>query len=54
MAESMIGTVVVVIVLIVAVTLVSSHYRRGHHREPLLSRLDGHRLRDRVRHWHRH
>jgi hypothetical protein len=52
MAESIESTVVGLIVLIVAAILVTSHYRREHHRERLLSRLDAHRLWDRMRHRH--
>lgn len=52
MAESIESTVIGLIVLIVAVILVTSHYRREHHKERLLSRLDAHRLWDRMRHRH--
>lgn len=52
MAESMISAVVGLIVFIVAATLVTAHYRREHHKEALLHRLDGHRLWDRMRHRH--
>jgi hypothetical protein len=52
MAESVMGTVFVLIVLIVAAILVTAHYRREHHRDRLLQRLDGHRFWDRMRHRH--
>lgn len=52
MAESMVSVVVGLIVLAVAAILVASHYRREHHRERWLQRMDAHRLWDRVRHRH--
>jgi hypothetical protein len=52
MAESMESIVTGVIVLVVAAILVALHYRRERRRERWLSRLDGHRLWDRLRHRH--
>jgi hypothetical protein len=52
MAESMVSIVVGLTALIIAAMLVTSHYRREHHRERLLGRMDGHRLWERMRHRH--
>jgi hypothetical protein len=48
MAESMVSTVVGLVVLVTGIMLLTSHYRRDHHRE----RPDGHKLWDRMRHRH--
>ncbi|MEA3119569.1 MAG: hypothetical protein QOI13_2839 [Paraburkholderia sp.] len=50
MAESMESIVTGVILLAVAAILVAAHYRRERRRERWLTRLDGHRLWDRLRH----
>jgi uncharacterized membrane protein HdeD (DUF308 family) len=52
MAESMVSIVVGIVVLVTGVMLVASHYRREHHRDRLSSRLDAHRLWERMRHRH--
>jgi hypothetical protein len=52
MAESMVSIVVGLVVLVTGVMLVTSHYRREHHKERLSARLDGHKLWDRMRHRH--
>ncbi|MGA7780604.1 MAG: hypothetical protein WCA85_23285 [Paraburkholderia sp.] len=52
MAESMVSIVVGIVVLVTGVMLVATHYRREHHRERFSSRLDAHRLWERMRHRH--
>jgi uncharacterized membrane protein HdeD (DUF308 family) len=52
MAESMVSIVVGLVVLVTGVILVTTHYRREHHKERLLGRLDGHKLWERMRHRH--
>jgi hypothetical protein len=52
MAESMVSIVVGLVVLVTGVMLVTTHYRREHHKERLLGRLDGHKLWERMPHRH--
>lgn len=51
MAESMVSIVVGLVVIVTGVMILGAHYRRDHRTRPL-SRLDGHRLWERVRHRH--
>ncbi|WP_181969861.1 hypothetical protein [Paraburkholderia sp. DHOC27] len=52
MAESMVSIVVALVVLVTGVMLVTSHYRREHHRDRPATRADGHKLWERMRHRH--
>ena len=52
MAESMVSIVVGLVVIITGIVILSSHHRRELHKTRPPTRLDGHRLWDRMRHRH--
>jgi hypothetical protein len=52
MAESMVSIVVGLVGIVTGVMIFGAHYRREHHKTGQPSRLDSHRLWDRMRHRH--
>ncbi|HEY1998856.1 hypothetical protein [Paraburkholderia sp.] len=52
MAESMVSIVVGLTLIGVVIMFLRTHNRREHQAERLQTRLDGHRLWDRMRHRH--
>jgi hypothetical protein len=52
MAESMVSIVVGLVIIVTGIVILGAHYRREHHRTGQPSRLDSHRLWDRMRHRH--